>query len=103
VHLVGFLFIVVIAGARNHEPEICKSYRENQNYINGNLTTVLLSTDYDGSNTAGECRMFRQFVIVMKMKQDARVELNPGLPWQKRRSKRRRIFFFRQQIGFEFK
>jgi hypothetical protein len=23
VHLVGFLFIIVIADARNHEPEIC--------------------------------------------------------------------------------
>jgi hypothetical protein len=26
VHLVGFLFIVVIAGARNHEPEISNSF-----------------------------------------------------------------------------
>jgi hypothetical protein len=27
VHLVGFLFIFVIADARNHEPEITKSLR----------------------------------------------------------------------------
>jgi hypothetical protein len=46
--------------------QICERRIDNQNCMSGNLTTLFLGTDHDGSNTVGECRVFRQFVLVIK-------------------------------------
>ena len=67
--------------------QICNSCRDNENYINEKGKAIVLSTDHDGSKAAGECRIFQQFVTMIKMIQDAHVKLNPGLPWQEWHSK----------------
>ena len=60
---------------------------------NENIEATVCNTDYGSSKTKGKCGIFQIFSVAWyQMMLDIHVKLNPGLPWYKQHSTRRRLF-----------